>query len=173
MPYFYCHSLFDRQYHWAWSWLIVALVTICCWPSRPTFPFSLRIRSAWRKCWAFRPTKYCDQSYNEPRSCSVILSILMQNDNKKIQQISELQQLLHLLFLKLPFINITYHYYRKLLWRNLMERKVWWGSCGNFRDGAFWNPAGGKTLLILNEISYLFKVLTLCVYFIVLAGLFI
>ena len=91
--FFYCHSLFDRQYHWAWSWLIVALVTICCWPSRPTFPFSLRIRSAWRKCWAFRPTKYCDQSYNEPRSCSVILSILMQNDNTKILQISELQQL--------------------------------------------------------------------------------
>ena len=63
--------------------------------------------------------------------------------------------------MKLPFINITYHNYRKQLWRNLMERKVWWGSCGNFRDGAFWNPAGGKTLLILNEISYLFKVLTL------------
>ena len=41
------------------------------------------------------PTKYCDQSYNEPRSCSVILSILMQNDNKKIQQISELQQLVY------------------------------------------------------------------------------
>ena len=41
------------------------------------------------------PTKYCDQSYNEPRSCSVILSILMQNDNTKIRQISELQQLLY------------------------------------------------------------------------------
>ena len=33
----------NRQYYYpAWSWLIVALFTICCWPSRPTFPFSLR-----------------------------------------------------------------------------------------------------------------------------------
>ena len=71
----------NRQYYYpAWSWLIVALFTICCWPSRPTFPFSLRIRSAWRKCWAFRPTKYCDQSYNEPRSYWVILPILIKND---------------------------------------------------------------------------------------------
>ena len=39
---FYCHSLFDRQYHSAWSWLIVALVTKYCWPSCPTFLFSLQ-----------------------------------------------------------------------------------------------------------------------------------
>ena len=46
------------------------------------------------KCWAFRPTTNCELSYNEPRSCWVILPILIQIDKQKIQQILVLQQLL-------------------------------------------------------------------------------
>ena len=99
----------NRQYYYpAWSWLIVAQFTICCWPSRPTFPFSLRIRSAWRKCWAFRPTTILWSKLQWAKIKLSDIAYRIKNDNKNTANISTTFSFVPLftIFL-LEFISLT------------------------------------------------------------------
>ena len=91
--FFLCHSSFDKQCFSVVSWLIVAVSQYFVALHAQHFPSRFAYAQLERNVGRLGQQHYCDQSYNDPRSCSVILPILIKNDNAKILIISISQQL--------------------------------------------------------------------------------
>ena len=97
----------NRQYYSVRSWLIVALVTIFCWPKRPTFPSSWAYAKREGKCWAWRPTTLLWPELQWPK---IVLSNIAYSHKEWQSKNSDNFNITIVISVGRPIIGIFFHY---------------------------------------------------------------